>query len=63
MGEIRRLALIYAEDTDEQALIDLDEMQAAMRADRFSEMIDDLTVACRDVLKARGQAPALRSVK
>jgi len=34
-----------------------------MRPERFSELVEDLTLACRDVLKARGQAPALRSVE
>jgi len=63
MGEIKRLALIYAEDTGEQALVDLDEMQAVMRPERFSELVDDLTLACRDVLKARGETPVLRSVE
>lgn len=66
MGEIRRLALIYTEETEEQALIDLDEMQQCMRPDRFSELVDDLTLACQEVLNARGdnaQTSALRRVK
>jgi hypothetical protein len=64
MGEIKRLALIYAEDTEEQAPIDLDEMRQHVRAERMAELLEDLTVACRDVLKARdSDATALRRVK
>lgn len=66
MPEIRRLALIYAEDTEEQALIDLDELRSAVRPERMAELIDDLTLACRDVLKARdasGQTSGLRRAK
>ena len=31
MGEIKRLALIYSDATEEQALIGLDELRRAMR--------------------------------
>jgi hypothetical protein len=64
MAEIKRLAIVYAEDSEDssgQALIDLDEMRTAVRPERLSELLDDLTMACRDVLAARdGVTPFAR---
>ncbi len=61
MGEIKRLALIYSDATEEQALIGLDELRRAMRPERLSELLEDLTMACRDVLADRdGVTPFAR---
>lgn len=60
MPQIRCLALIYTEDTEDssgQVLIGLDELRAAMRPERYTELLDDLAMACRDALAARGVAP------
>jgi hypothetical protein len=57
MPEVRRLAVIYTEDAEGgsgQVLVGLDELRAAMRPERHAELLEDLTMACRDALAARG---------
>lgn len=57
MPHVRRLALIYTEDPEDssgQVLIGLDELRVAMRPERYAELLDDLAMACRDALAARG---------
>jgi hypothetical protein len=65
---IKRLAIVCADDRAEsgQAVTDLDELRAAMRPERFAELVADLTMACCDVLayRAEHRTPAtLRRIK
>jgi hypothetical protein len=62
MGEIKRLAIVYDDDVpgSKPALIDLDELSRAMRPERYTELVSDLDMACKDALAHRGgqEAPA-----
>lgn len=55
MGDIRRLAIVYDDDTagSKSALIDLDELSRAMRPERYAELLADLDMACKDALAYR----------
>jgi hypothetical protein len=67
MSEIRRLAIVYADDDtpgSKPALIDLDELSRAMRPERYAELLSDLDMACKDALAHRdGRSTSARAAR
>jgi hypothetical protein len=59
-GKITRIAVTYTVDTPDgprHTFHGLPHMQSHIRPERLSELIDDLTVICEDLIDAREPAP------
>jgi hypothetical protein len=59
-GKITRIAVTYTVDTPEgprHTFHGLPHMQRHIRPERLSELIDDLTVICEDLIATREPAP------
>jgi len=59
-GKITRIAVTYTLDTPEgprHTFHGLPHMRRHVRPDRLSELLDDLTIICEDLVAAREGAP------
>jgi hypothetical protein len=66
MGQVAGLSIAYRLDGSDDPvgiMINLSDLEAAMRPERYRELLDDLTVACQDVLRQQDDCDRQRVLR